>query len=170
MNRVLILICLLINSMMMVACSTFSREQCQKMDWSFEGYNRARDGDSAEPGIGYYKKECDQEHGIKVNEQLYNEGYQRGLNAFCTKEGGFSYARHGGHYRGTCPKEKESEFLSRFTEGRLIFLEDRLRDLEHENKGLRDDVDSLRSQLSSAQSELSSARGEASTCRAQVIR
>lgn len=135
------------------ACSTFSKKECESMDWYQSGFTSARQGDTVGDGLAYYQRKCTDEHGIAVNGQRFQEGYDKGLQYFCTEGEARLFGQTGKQYRGTCPKDKESAFTKNYDSGRMDYLIQRVKNLEQE-------ISNLESQISYKDSEISALRSQ----------
>ena len=92
--------------MFLTGCSSMSVEQCHTAQWFSVG---EVDGSSGHVSrIDRYFKAC-QKAGIQPNQQLYQQGYQRGLSYYCTAENIFDQALKGSGSYSVCPLEKRSQ-------------------------------------------------------------
>ena len=132
---------------LLAGCSTYSKKECEVKDWYQEGYNSAREGNTID-SINHFRKNCSQEHGVAINETLFNEGFEKGLTYLCTEQQGRLFGQQGRVYRGTCPKELESNFVKTYESGRMDFLVQKVNSLEDEISDLRNRNVSLESELS----------------------
>ena len=123
-----------------VGCSTFSRKDCEVMDWTAQGYKSAISGQSTAGPIAYFQRECGQENGIQPDTRLFNIGYEQGLKVFCSPEGGQLFGRSGGLYENTCPPNLEKLFLEKYQLGRIEYTGSRIQQLENEVYNLRNEI------------------------------
>lgn len=131
------------------ACSTYSKRQCQEMNWEAQGVQTAMKGEYLAQGLDHFHKVCLVENGIKPDEQGLRRGYDIGLKQFCTPE--FAYSLRGGRYSGVCPAEAEQAIKPKLQDGRMSFLERKVVELESEVSSLEGQISTLRGELSDAQ-------------------
>ena len=124
------------------------------MDWSSQGYLAAMDGKDKPSSLGYYQENCGMVHGVLPDEGGFDRGYQSGLEVLCTQSGGMELGSKGGSYRSICPKEKEKDFLTGFTTGKLDFATRRIDQLEDEIRRLRRALNDRDSRISELESQL----------------
>ena len=144
----------------LAGCTTFSKEQCEKMNWKAQGFASANKGDTFGEGMAYYGRECGQEHAVAVDSNEFKLGYDEGLKVFCIPENGYDAGNRGIAYKGTCAAYSEDKFLSRYLTGNAAFMKRRIVELEGQVRSLEEEVDSLKSQLSAKESELSTLRSQ----------
>lgn len=156
------LICL---SLFISACSTYSKRECQTMNWSQAGVQTALDGKPLQQGLSHYNKECLKENGIQPDEQALRYGYEMGLKQFCTPEHSYKFARKGGQYAGICSAADEAVIRPKLHEGRMGYLEQKVEELSRQVSKFKSDVDSLESKLSSTESRLRNAESDLRSCK-----
>jgi hypothetical protein len=142
------------------SCATYSKKECEAFDWDSEGYSYALSGGGRRGGIDHFRKHCQGEHDVAPDFTAFGKGYDKGIGQFCSTRAALEFGATGGDYKGTCPREKETEFFMGFYPGRVKFLESRVQELETENRSLEWDVSQLRSEVSSLESEVSSLESE----------
>jgi len=99
-------------------CATLSEEQCLAGDWRGIGYQDGAQGYNWDR-INQHYEAC-QGAGVAPDQTLYEEGRQQGLLSYCTPGSGFYAGRNGSSYRGVCPGNLEGDFLSGYSDGRLV--------------------------------------------------
>jgi Protein of unknown function (DUF2799) len=144
----------------LAGCSTYSQNDCLNFNWYDEGFRSAMQGDTAVEKTAHFKRECGYENQVEMNEEKFQLGYKKGLDIFCSSDGGRQLGQSGKRYKGTCPRTAEEPFLKSYDSGRLDFLVSKVSDLEKT-------VSSLRSELSSKDSKINSLESEISTLRAR---
>lgn len=137
-------------------CSTFSRKECESMNWSAKGHQSALSGETVDEGIAYFKNACGVEHRIEPDMKAYQAGYAEGLKEFCTPEASAQFARRGGRYQGTCPEAQHEKVVTSFNSGRVDYLEKKVKNLESKVSSLESDNDRLRSQNSDLERQINS--------------
>jgi hypothetical protein len=146
-----ILLCALLLSLS--ACTTFTKKQCEEMNWEAKGYSSAFDGDTPGEGVKYYDRNCRAEHGVPVNAELFAKGYGKGLEAFCSADHIRIFAEKGGVYKGTCPEKVMTVgFVTQYQNGREQYLLKRISTLESRISDLESTIHSQDSEISSLKS------------------
>jgi hypothetical protein len=136
-------------------CSTVSKEDCQRLNWSSTGYSWALDGGTTHYVQGRTEYYCQENYGVNFDPQAFGVGYDAGIKKFCTPEAALVFGQRGGQYNGTCKGKVEKEFLekyqlglSQFTAGKISSMESKINSLEDENseknRRIRDLEDQLR--------------------------
>jgi hypothetical protein len=143
-------------------CTTFSRSDCETMDYAERGRNGALKGETLSETSYYYLRNCESEHHVPVDREKLKRGYTDGLKTFCTAAYTQRFAANGGVYNGTCPKSEEPKFIDAFRSGRISYLESEVDRLKKEVDRLSSDVSSLESDKSDLQSRVSTLEGR--TC------
>lgn len=160
-------------------CATLNESDCRKGDWASIGYNDAAVGLRGNEELRKHNKACSR-YQIGSDKKTYFSGYARGLQQFCTQEGGLRHGSSSSEYYGTCPKNLEHRFLVGYLPGLNLAmdnLDDDIEDLRHERrkkhrklaslqqsnsndkkhrkrmKKLRQSIESLKSDISSKRSE-----------------
>lgn len=98
------------------------RSDCQFADWKNWGREDAINGRSFK-SFSRHASIC-QKFKFRIDKKSYQEGYNIGLESYCTKSNGYQVGKSGETYRKICPANKEEKFLLGFIEG------DRLRELK----------------------------------------
>lgn len=107
-----------------------NKEECLYADWQENGYNDGSAG--AGRDTLQARREACEKHGIIPDEEAYLQGYEDGLEEFCTSENGYDKGRRGYNYKGVCPSWLEGSFLIGYNEGRAIYeLESRLAEYQN---------------------------------------
>ncbi len=112
-------------------CASLSEEECKVADWQDIG---RRDGEKGEKTDRFYNhvKACS-EYGIKPDRNLYNQGRETGLKAYCTPDNGRRMGESGRSYGRVCPKGLERGFLAQYKIGKKIYgLKSEIRSLSNE--------------------------------------
>lgn len=105
-----------IGALWIAGCATLNESECRSVDWFELG---SRDGASGHSrGRLENHSEACSEFGLKADESAWREGYETGLEGYCTIDNGYSVGRHGGHYGRVCPAELEGEFVAAYELGR----------------------------------------------------
>lgn len=117
-----------------------SGDPCGHADWFEVGRVDGLSG--IEINHSAYLGRCEA-RGTKVDRELYDAGWQRGLLEYCTPERGFDAGRSGQEYQGICPSHVEDAFLKRFKTGAKIAA------LERKNTEIESQVDAKLRQMES---------------------
>lgn len=116
MSRVVLLLPLLL-----LACQNSQFRECESLIWQEFGERSALAGKTIE-AFKSQEKICEK-YKTPISKEAFNEGFQRGLRVFCSRETGFEFGKSGEVYSSTCPSTLENEFNAGFLRGRLAFLE-----------------------------------------------
>lgn len=89
--------------------------ECRTADWRAIGYE---DGSQGRKGsaLGDRRKAC-ADHGVTPNFEAYMDGHGRGIAEFCRPRNGYQLGTRGYRYRGVCPTNLESAFLTAHADG-----------------------------------------------------
>lgn len=122
-------------------CATLNESECRSVDWyqlgtrdGAEGYGRAR--------LESHREACS-EFGLAADDAAWSQGYEDGLQSYCTADNGYRVGRRGGSYAQVCPLETEREFLSAYELGRDTY------EVDQELADVKRRIDSLESSLAS---------------------
>lgn len=122
------------------SCTTMNKRECLAGEWRDAGYDDATRGLAPER-FNDHAKAC-AKHGITANNTVYKDGYNEGLQVYCSVEVGIRKGRLVDDYRGTCPTELEIGFLTGYIQGLDIALDD----LDRQYAETRDNLRNLRYQ------------------------
>jgi len=89
-------------------------QDCQTANWESKGYNDASENFSNR--FTNYSMEC-AEFNIKPDQNLYESGFNRGLQDLCTFQNGYLIGLEGNSLPKICPLEKQETFVKGFIEG-----------------------------------------------------
>ncbi|MBX3040138.1 MAG: DUF2799 domain-containing protein [Bdellovibrionaceae bacterium] len=123
---------ILILSSLLASCTTLSRRECETIDWKQRGFIDGGKGVRAEK-FAQEAQTC-REHGIQANAEAYQEGFNQGLESFCTYQGGYDYGLAGQTDTHHCSKDKEAEFLRGNLAGYAVYS--KKREVEVMNRAL----------------------------------
>src|SRR5690349_15022586 len=87
---------------LVVGCSTYSKRQCQEMDWYREGKNSAVAGITRKQAKTPFVDKCQEDHGVAVDFVEFDRGFAVGLNQVCTPEGLKRFKEKGIRFNETC--------------------------------------------------------------------
>ena len=104
----------------LAGCASMSKDECLAVDWRTVGYE---DGVEGYPGdhIAQHRKAC-AKYGVRADLALYQEGRNQGLLEFCQPINGYNLGVRGAAYRGVCPVQSESAFLSAYNAGHDLYV------------------------------------------------
>lgn len=160
---------LLTTALALAGCAAMSPQECRTADWREQGTRDALEG-QARSHFDDIRQAC-AEAGVTPRQDLYFDGYARGLRQFCMPANGARWGRQGQSYDSTCPPELEPAFLARYRDGRRAWdAEQGLQRLQNEQRRkqreldqtkddgqrrrLRDDLTSLDWRLRNARDDL----------------
>jgi hypothetical protein len=93
---------------MLTGCASLNREQCQRGDWYGIGMADGQVGELAQR-MDRHVRAC-AEYGIRVDDQQYRTGYERGLAEYCTIDNAFESGLLGRRYQRVCPPAIDALF------------------------------------------------------------
>jgi len=125
-------------ALLLVACMTMTKSECQSGEWSEAGYNDATGGLTSNR-FKAHAKACEK-HKVLSNKPLYDQGYEEGLAVYCQPESGIRAGRRADDYKGICPTSLESPFLRAYIRGLYIALDE----LDNRYADARDDLSDAR--------------------------
>ena len=122
--------CVLIGSVLLIqGCSTLNEKECIRGDWTNIGLNDALNGYTS-ARLAEHEEACIK-YGIAAVESDYQQGFEKGLERFCTTERGYYFAMQGGDYKATCEGDNDKLFLAGYTPGHARYrLESRIDEIE----------------------------------------
>ena len=147
---------ILILAFTLAACTTYSKQECENMDWGTAGYRAALEGGTLDQTQARYVKGCTRDHGVRPDEARIKLGYETGMKEFCEGKTALEFARGGGVYHGTCSGEQETGFLAKYQVGRIEYLAAKVEELSREVSDLRGEKSRLESQVSDLEGKLRS--------------
>ncbi|MBX7232526.1 MAG: DUF2799 domain-containing protein [Bdellovibrionales bacterium] len=103
-------------SLFLIACQTkeIVKIDCGQTDWYEIG---RRDGViGLQPQISKLESTCGQ-HLNELKSALYSNGYNNGLNEYCSSENGFALGRANTKVNNICPKPLDQNFLKSYKKG-----------------------------------------------------
>lgn len=117
-------------------CATLNESECRSTDWyqlgahdGADGYGRAR--------LEEHRQACS-EYGLGVDERAWREGYQVGLQDYCTADNGYRVGRRGLAYGRVCTIQDERDFLAAYELGRETHgVEQEIAELERRIESLQ---------------------------------
>ncbi len=100
-------------------CAVMGEQDCLNANWHAVGHQDGSVGQGR--GRLQQRRQACEQHGVTVDRNAYHEGYELGLNAFCTAASGYERGREGHRYNGVCPPLLEGDFLTGYQRGREEF-------------------------------------------------
>lgn len=120
-------------------CATLDKDDCLSANWHDIGH---KDGSKGYKSERYLKhNEACQEHNVRVNTADYRNGWNEGIEEFCTEDNGWRVGLEGKTYHKSCPKRLKLEFYNAYQLGRDVYEKEQ--NLEKINKKLERVVDKL---------------------------
>jgi hypothetical protein len=120
-------------------CASLSKEQCLAGNWRDIGHRDGRQGYKPE-SLDAHNKAC-AEYGVTVNRDEYQQGYNEGIQTYCSPVNGRYLGERGSSYNYVCPADKEAAFLHQYRYGRELY------EAQHKIKTARDDLATKEEQL-----------------------
>ena len=103
---------------LLAACATMNESECRSADWFAIGETDGRGGQRS-THYEEHESACS-EYGVRVDVGAYADGWETGIQQFCTRENGFNFGAEGGRYKDSCPQEYQDSFFSAYLLGRNI--------------------------------------------------
>jgi len=103
-------------------CATLSKSECQTGDWRNVGEIDGRAGYSS-ARFGEHNEACSK-HGISIDRDLYQQGYQSGLTQYCTTDNAAKVGIAGRSYANVCTGEIGLSFVRVYREANDIYTID----------------------------------------------
>jgi len=98
------------------SCSTLKKGDCIEGNWSSIGFNDAAAGLKANSQLKAHTQACSK-YEISPNAGVYNAGYKKGLEKFCTTSNGYQYGANKSEYYDVCPAETRRDFMKGYLAG-----------------------------------------------------
>ncbi len=96
-----------------------TRDDCLGADWYALGLEAGSEGQGRDR-FDRQHEACLQ-HGIATDRAAWLEGYEYGLEDFCTPANGYDQGSRGQTYQGVCPSHLEGGFLLGYQQGRTLY-------------------------------------------------
>lgn len=97
--------CLLLSfSALFIQCSSLEKKECESIHWPTQGFNDGEEGRYSR--LSEFLSKCTP-HDVRVESNGYLEGYQKGLDKFCSEESGFSRGVQGLDPEKICEDNKK---------------------------------------------------------------
>ena len=116
----LMLICIgMLVLCVLASCHSMSKEECMAADWRVIGDADGAAGYSPQERFSAHVESCAR---IKIvpDQTRWNEGYQIGLQRYCTPLNGLARGEAGAAYHNVCPPETGEGFLRGYGLGRKL--------------------------------------------------
>jgi hypothetical protein len=123
--------CYSLSMALATGCASISKKDCRSGDWQSIGYEDGRDGESADI-IDSHAKACGKLD-ITPDAQAHKTGFDRGIREYCTPDNGYEEGSSDRDYRGACPADLQSAFLTKYIAG----LEFKMGNLQQEYERLQ---------------------------------
>lgn len=101
-------------------CATMNQTECLSADWYAVGRVDGEKGASRDEYLRH--SEACAKHGIVPDKTTYQEGYDHGIEDFCTPANGYENGRKGYNYKGACPADLEAAFLLGYQQGKALHV------------------------------------------------
>lgn len=100
-------------------CAVMGQQDCLNADWHDLGYQDGSAGHDRDR-LQQRRQACS-EHGISIDRNAYYDGYEAGLERFCTAANGYERGREGYRYDNVCPPLLEGDFLAGYRQGHEVY-------------------------------------------------
>ncbi|MBI3561099.1 MAG: DUF2799 domain-containing protein [Gammaproteobacteria bacterium] len=135
------------------ACATLNKDECQHANWRTIGYEDACKGYRSDH-IGAHRSACAQ-YAVTPDMASYQSGYQEGLGVYCKPYNGYQLGLNGGVYTGVCSAALEPGFLSAYNTGKGIFsAQTELNNAKNHYKYTQDQINTLNKSLKDDENQL----------------
>ncbi|MEL6364140.1 MAG: DUF2799 domain-containing protein, partial [Pseudomonadota bacterium] len=94
------------------------KQYCSTADWNAVGYSDGLNGYTRDR-IGVSRDYCAKTD-FGVDQGLYQSGWERGVQEYCTPSGGFRTGAENAEYRGVCSGFGEADFLAEYERGQEL--------------------------------------------------
>jgi hypothetical protein len=111
---------LFLSSLLLTGCATLSKNECLTANWASIGYEDGSQGQTRDR-IGSHRRAC-ADYGIDPDFEEYLQGYNQGLEIFCTPQNGFLKGKSGYTDTGICTGNLGPGFLQGYENGREIYI------------------------------------------------
>ncbi len=133
--RLLLSIGLFVGLAFLAGCATLSKSQCQTGDWQQIGFNDGALGQTSSL-FADHQKACS-EHGISIDRAQYMQGYNRGLQQYCTPSKAAEVGIAGRTYRNVCQGARGDSFLRVYNAAKDVY------DVDQEIERLQEQIEQI---------------------------
>lgn len=137
--RLLLSISLFVGLAFLAGCATLSKSQCQTGDWQQIGFGDGASG-AASSRFADHQEACS-EHGITVDRAQYMQGYNRGLQQYCTPSKAAEVGLAGRSYQNVCQGEEGIAFQRVYIAAKEVYEVDR------EIKSIQNEIEQITQKL-----------------------
>jgi len=141
-------------------CATYTGKECSSFNWMEQGYLAALNGNTLAEGLLHFHDSCGKDYGIMPDQKEFEQGFQKGLQLFCSADNAYLFGSKGGTYKGTCPEKKEAQFVAEYALGHNNFLEKQIEVLKRQNDDLKEKIDDLESTIGDLERKISNMESE----------
>lgn len=101
------------------ACASLDKEECQTVNWGELGRADGAKGYSS-TRLGDHVKAC-REYGIEPNAQSYQAGREEGLRVYCTEDNAFKAGKENHTFNNVCPASIAPLLQASYRDGQVIY-------------------------------------------------
>lgn len=146
--------------LLLSACGTVSKAECQTGDWYAIGVNDGRAG--AAPSLFDQHAESCRRYSLPADRTAWTEGRAEGLKAYCTPVSGYANGVAGRAYQNVCTGRAGEEFLTAYGLGSEVKrARSRADSAAAALRRLETEMDRTEREIQERRRELASAEGEA---------
>ena len=125
-------------ALVLAGCASLSEDACLEGDWHGIGMRDGAAGHVAESRFNAHLRACSEVE-VAPDRRIWQQGYARGLESYCTPRSGLREGQAGRSYRNVCPAATEAGFLSghelgRAEHDRRTRVRDLAREIDHKTR------------------------------------
>ena len=141
------------------ACGTVSKAECQAGDWYSIGLNDGRNG--AAPALFDQHAESCRRYNLPADRTGWEEGRLEGLKSYCTPVSGYATGVAGRTYENVCTGRAAEDFLTGYGIGREVGrARSAVSRLESEQRRIDNEISRVESDISRLRRDLAGTDGE----------
>lgn len=149
---------ILLPALVLTSCATFSKSDCEQMDWRARGRETALEGEPLYTTANKFDRQCQAKHGVPTNRLELEAGFKAGAQEFCEPDRLRRWIADGHEYKGICTHLPADTVNASLAAGRASYLERQLSDKDDEISRLQSKINSLEGEVSSLRSQVDSVR------------
>lgn len=148
---------LLLVSFGLLSCATYSKSECQKMNWYVEGQKAAMQGYGLKQAKTPFVDKCQEDQGVSVDSVDFERGYKSGITKLCAGGPKVLEAR-GANFQELCRNDDDGQSVvnpspEQLLKTRIEKLEGEVTRLKKDNAELQTEVDACKARLLSCKPE-----------------
>lgn len=140
--RLLLSIGLFVGLAFLAGCATLSKSQCQTGDWQQIGFGDGASG-ATSSRFADHQEACS-EHGITVDRAQYMQGYNRGLQQYCTPAKAAEVGIAGRSYKNVCQGQEGISFQRVYAAAQDVY------EVDQEIESIQNEIEQITQKLANA--------------------